>query len=380
MRRCEQFLGILAVLWGIILVTPACQKQRVTMPDTGNTGGTGVVWYVSTQGSDANSGQSRDSAFRTLRHALEVVRPGETIVILPGTYTEEIEVFNLGDGSAPITIRGETQASGNAASQDVVFDGQNTRRFMFRCWQCRGIVIEHLKIRNYRWTAVSFWQQSAHITIRNLHIERSALNVDPDIVDGAAAIAAIEVSDVVIENNTIEHTGMKDIQRDKSGYGIDCWRCINGTIRNNQIRQFLGDGILVEESCHVTVEGNTIEDGDMQMLDWWSGGIWLDGGKDVRVRHNTLRNNNGPGIQVSDTEVVYPQGFSRDFVIENNVSEDNEFGIYMWNYGQCPPPTDAVRLRGNTFRNNRQRDVWCVEWQCGVGQPCVEPEPDLPDC
>jgi parallel beta-helix repeat protein len=196
--------------------------------------------------------------------------------------------------------------------------------------------------------------------------------------EGGSGITVVESQNVFVEGNVLEDTGMRIVEEELSGYGIDVWGCQDCVIRGNVVRKVIGTGILVEESCNVIVDSNTVEEGEMQMLDWWDGGIWLDGGHDVTVRDNTFRNNHGPGIQVSDTEAVYPQG-SLGFVLEDNVSQGNVFGLYVWNFGICPPPEQALRMSGNVLRDNQQ-DFLCAEWECGVGQPCVPPSDEPPPC
>ena len=88
-----------------------------------------------------------------------------------------------------------------------------------------------------------------------------------------------------------------------------------------------GAGILVEDSTNVLVEGNTIFDNDLDVTadEWWDGGIWLDGGRDVTIRNNVFRNNRGPGIEFSDEDIQRPRGY----VLENNISTGNYFGSYI---------------------------------------------------
>lgn len=49
---------------------------------------TGRTFYVSVTGNDSNSGTSRSTPFRTINHAADVCLPGDTVYVLPGTYTE----------------------------------------------------------------------------------------------------------------------------------------------------------------------------------------------------------------------------------------------------------------------------------------------------
>ncbi|HEX7003909.1 MAG TPA: right-handed parallel beta-helix repeat-containing protein [Trueperaceae bacterium] len=60
----------------------------VTVPGGDNTVVQGTIWYVSTEGSDSNSGTSPDDAFRTLNKAGTMVEPGDVIQLRGGVYYE----------------------------------------------------------------------------------------------------------------------------------------------------------------------------------------------------------------------------------------------------------------------------------------------------
>jgi hypothetical protein len=74
-------------------------SARVTV-----TVGAGDVFYVSTTGSDNNPGTES----RPFRHIGRVVnnnfglKPGDTVIVMPGTYTEQIWASEGGDGSGPV--------------------------------------------------------------------------------------------------------------------------------------------------------------------------------------------------------------------------------------------------------------------------------------
>ena len=71
----------------------------------------GTEYYVSTGGSDANNGTSRETAFATIAHAVDVAEDGDTVRVLAGTY----EVSAAISVTEALTIMGDT---GNPA--DVV--------------------------------------------------------------------------------------------------------------------------------------------------------------------------------------------------------------------------------------------------------------------
>jgi uncharacterized protein DUF1565 len=50
-----------------------------------------MIWYVSSKnGSDASDGRTPSTAFKTLQHAVDVAKAGDTIQIAPGAYDQDL--------------------------------------------------------------------------------------------------------------------------------------------------------------------------------------------------------------------------------------------------------------------------------------------------
>lgn len=60
--------------------------------------------HVAPDGDDANSGLSREDAWRTVSHAADQARPGDTVWIAGGTYREMVRVRATGEEDAPIVF------------------------------------------------------------------------------------------------------------------------------------------------------------------------------------------------------------------------------------------------------------------------------------
>jgi len=99
--------------------------------------GTSSVYYVSPQGDDDNDGQTRETAFRAIGQALEAVRPGDTVLVAPGTCSEALTLEGVGDSSALTVIRGEGGVP--------VLDGQETLTIGLWCEGCTSFVFENLE-------------------------------------------------------------------------------------------------------------------------------------------------------------------------------------------------------------------------------------------
>lgn len=70
-----------------------------------------TIFVSALAGSDWNSGSNEESALRTIQAAAERVRPGDSIVVLPGVYHETVHLGRGGDASAPITLRAKIPGS-----------------------------------------------------------------------------------------------------------------------------------------------------------------------------------------------------------------------------------------------------------------------------
>ncbi|MBD3289246.1 DUF1565 domain-containing protein [candidate division KSB1 bacterium] len=68
-------------------------------------------YYVSTSGSDSNNG-SMSAPFKTIQHALDIVSPGDHVIVKAGVYNERLELKTSGSSGNPIVIEGERGPNG----------------------------------------------------------------------------------------------------------------------------------------------------------------------------------------------------------------------------------------------------------------------------
>ncbi len=76
------------------------------------------TWHVAVKGDDANTGESMDAAWKTLRQAAEKVGPGDTVIVHEGTYNESVRLKATGTKERPITFR-------SAPGAKVTIEGGN---------------------------------------------------------------------------------------------------------------------------------------------------------------------------------------------------------------------------------------------------------------
>jgi len=194
----------------------------------------GNSYYVSTTGSDSNDGLSESTAFRTIQKAVDIVQAGDTVLIMPGTYYEEVIIADKsGAVDNYITIRSYD------LDNKAIIDGEGARGHNLVLTNADYIRVKGLDLR----------YPSATGDGRNLLIQYSS------------------------DNNIIEDCIMTDpgnqwacsgilIREGRSYSGIPCH---NNLIQRNQI-VYTGDdraqrfGILSAGSGHTgqVIRNNTI--------------------------------------------------------------------------------------------------------------------------
>jgi hypothetical protein len=91
--------------------------------------------YVSPTGSDANSGNSRNTPMATINQALQLAQPGDKVVLLSGVYLQDVATVRSGTEAAPIQIVGAVTPSFADASGQVdpiVIQGSGSSDRMFQ--------------------------------------------------------------------------------------------------------------------------------------------------------------------------------------------------------------------------------------------------------
>ncbi len=314
--------------------------------------------YVSPGGSNGADGRTPQTAVRTLAHALALVTPGETVRVLPGTYVESVRTELRGRPGRPIRIVGE--------SGRPVLSGDRRRAVGLWLEESAYVEIEGIEVRDYTDIGIAI-VLSNNIEMRDLVLHDNGFRATiPWVGTEGYGVHLDESSQLVFERSEVYRNGPNPRTPTTVGTGINGFAIRDSVIRNNRSYDNYGGGILVEDSVRVLVESNDIFSNDLDVSadEWWDGGIWVDGGRDITVRNNVFSGNLGPGIEISDEDLQQPTGY----VLENNRSTGNYFGIYIWNFGSTDlPPEHVLRLVGNDFSGNLRRDIWIQAWPCPRG-------------
>jgi parallel beta-helix repeat protein len=269
--------------------------------------------YVSPTGSDLSVACSLPQPCREIRRALELVAPGETILVANGTY-KGFDVDDVhGTPASPITIR----ALGSSAQILPTTDRSDNRDTIFVTFSSY-IVIDGLRSFGANRAAVRV-DESPSVTVRNgVFGDNFRWGIFTDFSD-----------DLLIENNEcygsqnehgiyVSNSGDRPVLRgnrvhDNVASGIQ----LNADLSSG------GDGIITG----ALIEGNVIYGNGT------AGGaaINLDGVQDSVVRNNLLYGNHATGIvNYHGDGAVGPSGMQ---ILHNTVDQaaDGRWALLIWN-------------------------------------------------
>src|SRR5271166_4308304 len=280
-----------------------------------------TVYYVSSIiGSDNNAGTSASAPLDSLQAAEALVKPGDTVEVMNGTYTgpaggNVLTISTSGTASSPITFEAAPGAT-------PVIDSSGT-------WQ--GIEIDASYITINRLTIVG---DAANYNLSSAMAGYSTDNADLD----GNGIAGISGHNIIIENNTIYN-------EPGAGIGInngDYIQILNNNVHDNAHWSAYGaSGIGIGSSQnfdngpapHIIISGNTSINNSELVPEYRAGqitdgeGIILDtntgytGG--FLIENNTTHENSGPGIEsfLSNNAVITGNTATGDLTNPNLVSE-----------------------------------------------------------
>ena len=273
-----------------------------------------TTYFVSTNGNDQHNG-SAEKPLKSFIKAIELMTPGDTMMVYAGTYQEQLIIDKSGTEDAWLTFMA-------MPNEEVIIDGTGIDTEpggglwygMIVAVGYNHIIIEGFTVINSTASAI-FVGDNHHVNIRNNHTINSQ---NPGIF-------AWNANDLIIEGNEVEYacmhpeSGLEDI-----------------SLRNNK---------------RVIIRHNYVHHSD-------NIGIDTAGGVQHAVVHNNLVEYTGLGIYVDAWD-----GELFDIQIYDNVSRYNEIGlcVNVENNGSV----NNVKVFDNLIYGNRD-DGMVIGWG-GIG-------------
>lgn len=225
--------------------------------------------------------------YATISEALEAAAPGDTILVAPGRYRENLHITKavllLGEGNPHVIGLGEGDVV-RVPGDDVVV---------------RGFSISG--------SGDDMLVSDAGIKV----LGARARIVDNTIFDNLFGVYLRGATDAVVEENTIR--GRADVDLGRRGAGVHFFDAHHNMVRGNDIA-FVRDGVYFDHS-----DFNTVEDNDFSHLRY---GVHYMYCGDNRFFRNVFRDSVG-GVAIMYTERVLFQ----DNQILNNREGFNAFGL-----------------------------------------------------
>jgi hypothetical protein len=266
-----------------VTVTANVGDVYLGVVSSGSTGGTGTgtgtgtttdpvvpTLYVSTIGSDSNSGTSAASPFQTIQKAVTVATAGDIVSVASGTYAETIYGTNNGTLSQPIRFVSATQWGAK-----IVPPTANSSRDT--AWDHRGdyVTIDGFEVDGtVDPTTGQFWRVGINVTgtnslVTRCHVHHIHRNHDADSNGGAGILcdSYYGQNGGSATRNLVHHVGPasgvggsfvqgiyfttaqakieNNVVNNVTGYGIHGWHDVRNTKVTNNTSFHNGEGGFV---------------------------------------------------------------------------------------------------------------------------------------
>jgi parallel beta-helix repeat protein len=269
-----------------------------------------TTYYVSSEiGKSSNVGTSADAPLATLQAAANLVKPGDTVLVMNGTYKgtdngKVVEITTSGTASAPITFQA-------APGQTPVIDNTGA-------WNGISIQASYIVINGFTVVGGAA-NYNLNQAMAGYDTGSSALNGNGISITPSSKVPL--PNHITIENSTVYNEGGGGIYTE----GADYVQILNNVVHDNAHWSAYGNsGISVSTSAnldnnagpHIVISGNTAYN-NAQMVPTVGGNVITDGEGiildtnpgytgQMLVQNNKVYNNGGPGIEsfLSDNAVI----------------------------------------------------------------------------
>lgn len=321
----------------------------------------GMTRYVSEEGDDSYAGTAAQP-WETIQFAIDQLEPGDTAVVLEGTYREKPEFNRSGKDGAPLTLRAEgaVTISGKRRIGDhlITIDNQDHIHIIgFELTdhlgvddgsgirvegECAGIEIRNNKIHNIRGKhamGITVYGTSVAAPITDLVIDGNEIfNCDP--AESEALVLNGNVSNFEVTNNHVH---------DVNNIGIDF---IGGE------KSICKDLTLVARDG--VCRGNRVERARSNYGGGFAAGIYVDGGRNILIEENIVTQCD-MGIEIgAENKHSKTTGI---VVRENLVYLNDKAGIVFGGYSRKAGSVSDCRFEDNIcYKNTAHKKATAEIW------------------
>jgi hypothetical protein len=308
-----------------------------------------AIYALSPSGSDS-APCSESQPCKSFSTALPLLRPGDTLVLQPGTYTQNLKIgsppVTSGTASQPITVKGQPGVTIKPGGIEGATINGNTQYWVLEdlTWDCSGLSNAGSGANcvsvNWRPGPMEDPVATSHITLRRVAILHTA-NAPGTSSMGLQAYA----NDVVMEDVHVDGTSVTP----GDGQGSHCVYIAGNRqiVRGGLFENCGGYGIQRNDSGNTWTQGN--RDNQIVGTHVRNNGRRTSGGgggvttyhnqQGTRIVGNLIEQNRGPGILDEGSN-------NTGTLVLHNTIVSNEYNCYRGGSDASHPSTDT------TFQNN----------------------------
>jgi hypothetical protein len=343
----------------------------------------GVTFYVSTSGNDTGPG-TLTSPWRTIQHAANMVRPGDTVNVRGGTYNEHVNIGASGSASAGLitfqSYPGETPiVDGTGLS---IPGGQYG---LFNVSGQSYLLIRGFEIRNYKSAKRNVVPVGIYVTgsgsylqflnnhVHDITVTASGCNANALGVAIYGTAAPASLNNITVSGNQLDHLKTGCSESLAIDGNTDTFAFVNNQIHDNNniaidIAGYFGfaPDPNFDHARNGLVSGNTIYNisstGNKSYPAncFCSDGIYVDGGTQILIERNLIHNAD-IGIEMASENT----GRVTSFVIarDNLIYSGNSAGISIGGFSNSVGGSDHNTIVNNTLFKNDTKNTGSGEFQ-----------------
>lgn len=251
-----------------------------------STPASGTTYYLSTTGKDDNPG-TEAQPFKTFAHAVTVLKPGDTMLVAPGTYRESLaDIVPSGrDWSAPVTLKAldPSQRPILLPPPGPYPQGNYVLFFTNERDAAHHIIIDGFVLdgQNIAWDVVKIENGAHHIRLINSELKN-------------APEQGLLITGEDSQYNEFSHLDIHDVGTTDFHHGVYI-STSNNLFENSTVHDNAGWGIQVYNEHEWPCDNNTIRGNDVYnnaRIGGRGAGIGLYSGSGHRAYNNVVWNNN----------------------------------------------------------------------------------------
>ena len=343
----------------------------------------GVTFYVSVTGNDTGPG-TFTSPWRTIQHAANMVRPGDTVNVRGGTYNEHVNIGASGSASAGL-ITFQSYPGETAVADGTGLSVPGGQYGLFNVSSQSYLLIQGFEIRNYKSTKRNVVPVGIYVTgagsylqllnnhVHDITVTASGCNANALGIAIYGTAAPASLNNITVSGNQLDHLKTGCSESLAIDGNADTFAIVNNQIHDNNnigvdIAGYFGfaPDPNFDHARNGWVTGNTIYNisstGNRSYPAncFCSDGIYVDGGTQILIERNLIHNDD-IGIEMASENAGKVTSFvtARD----NLIYSGNSSGISIGGFSNSVGGSDHNTIVNNTLFKNDVKNTGSGEFQ-----------------